>query len=279
VNNGGSLVLINCIIDTVSGNGVTFSSSVAQLISINCDYYNTGGDAIKFASTNPAGFNVIMNNNFSRIGGRVINNSVGASVGGPGSESGIIYNNGRGTDINVTDQRKSIIETSTDIFYPLGVTPWNSPDSGDFSKVLAAAIGSGRGAFTETDGTNTGTASFPDIGAAQANAITQSPAWAGGDFILPLGYVSRSYPKYQWAFTVGTSFSLVSGSLPPGLTLNTISTTTASIVGTPTALGTYAFVLRATVGTSTGDATFHITISADPDEGIGGLLGGLRPTC
>ena len=274
----GGMVLINCISESNGGSGLLWNNGVSSaatiLASINSDYYNNAGDGIKIASTAAGPFAYLINNNFLKNVGKGINNT-------QASQPGIIYNNGRGSGSQANgsgDALGAIVDSVTDITYASGVTPWNLPTTGDFSIVLAAAQGVGRSFFTETDGTNAGTLGYPDIGSAQANAITQAPSWAGGDFILPTGYVTHAY-LYEWAFSANTSFTLQSGSLPPGLTLATISTTTAEIVGTPTAVGTYNFVLRATVGTSTGDATFHITINADPDEGIGGLLGGLRPTC
>ena len=54
--------------------------------------------------------------------------------------------------------------------YASNVTPWNAPATGDFTITLAAAKNAGRGTFTETQASYTGTVGKPDIGAAQAAA-------------------------------------------------------------------------------------------------------------
>jgi hypothetical protein len=212
-----------------------------------------------------------MNNNFLKNGGRAVNNT-------NAKQSGILYNNGRGSGLQTNgpgDALGSIVNTGTDIQYPANVTPWSSPDTGDFSTILSAAIGAGRAIFTETDGTNSGTASFPDIGAAQANSVA-SGLWAGGVFTCPSGFVQHAYLLKQ-SFLIPLTFTLQSGALPPGLSLSQPDNLSFLISGTPTAVGTYDFVIRGTQGSSSGDAAQEITISADPDEGIGALLGGLRP--
>lgn len=53
------------------------------------------------------------------------------------------------------------------VTYANDVTPWVDPANGDFRIDLAAAQGTGRGAFLQTDGSHAGTVSYPDIGAAQ----------------------------------------------------------------------------------------------------------------
>jgi hypothetical protein len=56
------------------------------------------------------------------------------------------------------------------------------------------------------------------------------------------------------------SYSVFSGSLPPGLSLNT---STGAITGTPTTSGTYTFVIRATnVTGSTNTGTLTITVTS-----------------
>jgi len=162
---GGSMILVNCIADTNGANGASILSSARALISINSNYYNNTGDAIKLATTTTSGWTFIANNNFLKNGGKGVNNT-GASTGG------ILYNNGRGSGSQAngsSDTLQSIVDTGTDITYASGDTPWNAPTTGDFTTIpTSAARSAGRGVFTETDGTNTGTVAYPDIGAAQA---------------------------------------------------------------------------------------------------------------
>jgi hypothetical protein len=49
----------------------------------------------------------------------------------------------------------------------LGSDPFSAASTGDFRVTLAAAKGAGRGAFTETQASYTGTLGYPDVGAAQ----------------------------------------------------------------------------------------------------------------
>ena len=162
-NTGNGFYLINSTADSSAGIGLNSINS-GQLVAINSNFYNNTGDAVKMSPVTQTGFSVLINNNFLKNGGKAINitNS---------NQAGIIYNNGRGSGTQAngsSDALGSIVDTSTDITYASGVTPWNAPTTGDFSTNLAAAQGAGRGAFTETDGTNTGTVGYTDIGAAQA---------------------------------------------------------------------------------------------------------------
>lgn len=68
---------------------------------------------------------------------------------------------------------------------------------------------------------------------------------------------------YAYSFSMtpagATSISLLSGSLPTGLSLS--GTSIATISGTPTAAGTYSFTLRATNSYGTADKAFTLTIT------------------
>ncbi len=169
----GDLILVNCIADTCAGSGASSTSAASgQVTSINCNYYNNGVDGVKLAATGAQTWAVLINNNFLLNVGKGINATTA-------SQGGILYNNGRGAGTQANggvDVLSCIVNTSTDITYASNVTPWNAPTTGDFRTTLAAAKGVGRGVFTETDGSATGTISYPDIGAAQAIV----PAASGG---------------------------------------------------------------------------------------------------
>ncbi len=165
-SNAQSLVLINCIAESNAGNGVSLTGNApGALVCIGCNMYNNTGDGVKLAPTGVSNWLFLMNNNFIKNTGSGVNNTFA-------SQGGILYNNGRGagTQANgAVDVLQSIVNTSTDITYASNVTPWNAPTTGDFTTLRSStAFGAGRGVFVETDGTNTGTLSYPDIGASQA---------------------------------------------------------------------------------------------------------------
>lgn len=165
------------IFDTLGGNGVTVNSSssasVVQTFISGNDFYNNSGAAIKVIAVAGLYLLNITNNNF-------IKNGTYALDGGATFTRllGFMFNNGygSGTQANSSGDYHTtgsvVLDDSTGsnsrVVYASGVTPWNAPTTGDFRIILAAAIAAGRGAFTETDGTNTGTVGYPDIGAAQA---------------------------------------------------------------------------------------------------------------
>jgi hypothetical protein len=172
---GSSIVLINTTAETSAGNGVTVGANATAgsvFMALNSNFYNMTGDAIKLNSSSSSGFPIIANNNFLKNTGKAINNAVTG-------QAGILYNNGRGSGTQAngsSDTLKSIVDTSTDITYASGVTPWNAPTTGDFTTVPAsAAVAAGRTHFEENDGTNTGTLGYIDIGASQAATPTPTP--------------------------------------------------------------------------------------------------------
>ena len=78
-----------------------------------------------------------------------------------------------------------------------------------------------------------------------------SPGTVGEFYCCGNLFVGGGVPDYTW--------SLVSGELPPGLTL---SESPGRITGTPTTAGTFTFTVRVTDGRgATADRTFSITIS------------------
>jgi len=159
-----SLILVNCIADTCAGSGVNLSST-GNLTSIGSNYYNNSVDGIKIAMSGAATWCTLINNNFLKNTGAGVN----CTTTGQG---GILYNNGRGAGSQANgsaDTLQCIVDTSTDITYASGDTPWIAPTTGNFTTIpTSPARSAGRGAFTEIDGTNTGTVAYPDIGAAQA---------------------------------------------------------------------------------------------------------------
>ena len=75
---------------------------------------------------------------------------------------------------------------------------------------------------------------------------------------LPSGTVGSSYTASLAANISGAVWSVSSGSLPAGLTLNS---STGNISGTPTASGTSTFTVRAVSGSANAEKTLSITIN------------------
>lgn len=88
---------------------------------------------------------------------------------------------------------------------------------------------------------------------------------------MPDGIQFNPY-AFSWNLTPAAppvTYSLVSGSLPTGLSLSSGPADIGTISGTPTVLGTFAFTLRATNTYGTADQAFTITINI-PVVGIYG---------
>ena len=109
----------------------------------------------------------------------------------------------------------------------------------------------------------------------RAAGVTAPTVW--GEFGLPDGYIAQSYFTQWYIENVDqpVTYSIASGSLPPGLTLSDVGTTAeGQITGTPTTEGTYNFTLRATGPTAVADKSFTIIIHAATDPGssfVGGI--------
>lgn len=67
------------------------------------------------------------------------------------------------------------------------------------------------------------------------------------------------------------AWSIVSGSLPPGLSLSPTGTPLGSVLGTPTATGTYAFTVRVTSGSVMSEKPLSLTVN-DPIQVLTGAL-------
>ena len=88
------------------------------------------------------------------------------------------------------------------------------------------------------------------------------PNWGTWNFCA--GYVSQAY-DHRWDMenvTTPVTYSVHSGTLPPGLSLSSLTASEGHISGMPTTAGTYSFALRATNAFGTADQSFSIVISA-----------------
>ena len=106
------------------------------------------------------------------------------------------------------------------------------------------------------------------------DSLSPLPIINASETTLQDGYVGHAYYalcEYLEEFAI----TIFSGSLPPGLSLSQPTTKSFSITGTPTTIGDYTIIFHISnnVG-GLGAFTFNISVYADPDEGIGGMIGG-----
>ena len=100
------------------------------------------------------------------------------------------------------------------------------------------------------------------------NANTSPPIW---NFSLFTNGVLLNPYSQSWDLNPAaspTTYSVVSGALPTGLSLTSPSGDIGTLSGTPTALGTFTFTLRAANAYGTADKAFSMTVA--PPVGGGG---------
>ncbi len=169
----GQTTLSNCIADTNGKHGIEISdASVNGGVQIlNCDLYNNASDGINVSSTTVTPI-WIENCNLIKNAGKGINNaSTGVRMWG------LAFNNGygAGTQANGSADTLGGITSTGAVTYGSNLTPWVDGPNGNFSNNLPASQGAGRGAFTETAPSYSGTIGYPDISAAQANIGVSFP--------------------------------------------------------------------------------------------------------
>jgi fibronectin-binding autotransporter adhesin len=168
-------IWFNCIADTNGASGFSSSGNV-HMLAVACDAYNNVSHGINAQNGGAAHIescNLLKNGTGGT--GFGINGSSNLSGGGIlscGFGSGTQANASGATNAVVT-----LVETGT-VTYAADVTPWVDPTTGDFRINLAAAENTGRGNFTETAASYSGTVGYPDIGAAIHQAAS------GGNIIM-----------------------------------------------------------------------------------------------
>ncbi|MEQ1946370.1 MAG: putative Ig domain-containing protein [Bryobacteraceae bacterium] len=90
---------------------------------------------------------------------------------------------------------------------------------------------------------------------------------------LPGGFVNTAYATTLGA-TPSSTWSIVTGTLPAGLNLNT---STGAITGTPSAAGSATFTVKATSGNGSAQKQFAIAIATPPSVNVTGLPSSIGP--
>ena len=148
-----------------------------------------------------------------------------------------------------------------------------------FSISPSGTISSPTSFTVSAGGVANGTRNVSNLSPGVTYTLTMSMS-SGGDTVTDVEYVTTTTPApsftdsfvYYSASTTAAysdgvsatytnSYSVVSGSLPPGISLNS---STGAVTGTPTATGTYNFVIRATGNGGTADTgTLTIVVYGD----------------
>ncbi len=160
-------VLIDCISESNANAGVLVTGAFLAIVK-NCDFYNNTGNALEGS---------ILTSGFYAENCNFLKNATAVTIVSTATRITTLVNcgYGSGTMANTGANVGSAIVESGKVTYASGVTPWIDPANGNFSINLSQAIGAGRGAFTETATSYTGTVSSPVIGAAQVAGSVSLP--------------------------------------------------------------------------------------------------------
>lgn len=152
-------VFLDCVADT---NGAT-GFSLANGANLNgCVAYNNTGPGVTCSNSSA----------FYLLGNCVLSQNTTYGVNNTGSTSNVRLSNCAYYS-NTSGQTNGAVDTSGAI--TLSGDPFTAASTGDFTLnntagAGAACRGTGRGAFTETQASYTGTVGYPDVGAAQSQA-------------------------------------------------------------------------------------------------------------
>jgi hypothetical protein len=94
-----------------------------------------------------------------------------------------------------------------------------------------------------------------------------APVWPSFSFSSGVVGVAYSQDFDLAPAAAPTSYSVVSGALPDGLSLSDVSADVGRISGTPTVANTFTFTLRAANAYGVADQAFSLTISAPAGGG------------
>lgn len=160
---GSPAILIDCIADTNGSHGFD-SVTNTNLVLVNCDAYANGGSGVTLDASSACTIYIENTNLIDNVAWGILGS-------GAGTMQGFIINCGFGSGTAAngsgTTSALSQITELASVTYAADVTPYNAPTTGDFRITLATAKNDGRGTFTLTAASYTGTVGFPDIGAAQ----------------------------------------------------------------------------------------------------------------
>lgn len=137
------------------------------------------------------------------------------------------------------------------------------------------ATGTFNFAVSVNDGSSTANRAYTiNVTAPRDGGDGEIPSLSISPDALPDGTVGVAYSQTLTASGISTgtfNWSVATGTLPSGLSLDTGSTgSTTTISGTPNATGTFPFNISVTNGTTTASKDYSITINPAAAEGNGG---------
>ena len=100
--------------------------------------------------------------------------------------------------------------------------------------------------------------------ALQSAPVGAPPAWPAMTFAAGVRGVPYSVDWDLAPAATPTTYTLLSGTLPTGMSLSNVASDVGRLSGTPTVVGAFSFTLRATNGARTADKTFSFTVADAP---------------
>lgn len=182
------------------------------------------------------------------------------------------------TDTTLASGRKGVVYSST--FTAARATSWSisgvppglsaSGTTGTTVTISGTPTGFGSYAITATPRNSDNAAGDTQI--ISFNILDSTLSWSDQVLATSIGTQGVSYSDGV-AVTAGptVTYSIFSGSLPPGVSLNS---STGAITGTPTTAGTYNFVVRATNGSNETINTNTLTITVEAGGGYAKIWNG-----
>ncbi len=155
-----AVAFVDCIFDSNGEHGLFTGGNSMSCTVVRCDFYSNGSDAIR----NNCAHLWVDSCNF-------INNTSNALECGLVNAGHAIASKcgyGAGTMANDAGNLSGNIDELDTFSYANDTTPWNAPDTGDFSLEGEDAISTGDGTFLQTASGYTGSTGFPDVGAVAA---------------------------------------------------------------------------------------------------------------
>jgi len=250
----------------------TFSLAAGASCNISLEFAPTGS-----ASGSTPGTTVLTDNNLNATpsttqtinltGTAVISTSKLAFGTAPATPITAGGNGGSAITVLEENSSSATVTTATDsitltVTGPVGFT---TAVYGPTAAVAGIATFNVSGAALAIPGTYTYTATFGSLTSAAATETVAAPTITVSPSTLPTPAISSAYSQTVSASggTSPYSFSVTLGSLPTGLVLNT---TSGVVSGTPTAVGTFNFTIKATdssaAGPFTGTQAYSVTIAA-----------------